>query len=129
MANLKRFTLKDGWKDWELTLEVDLDVLTPERAGEINEFWSGDKDRLSDAGGDVVRAVIKLAAKRLTYALLEQGGGLVRDGEVAAIWTKQGLHDQEGWGGTEEGNSFGWCGIRLVSAEVEVDLDLEFEEE
>lgn len=128
MANLKRFTLKDDWKDWDIVLEVDLDQLTIERATEINQFWGGDDDRLAEADGDVVRAVIKHAAKRLVYALLEQGGEVVRDGEQSQIWTQQDLHNQEGWGGTDDGNPFGWCGIRLVRADVLVDLDLEFQE-
>lgn len=127
MANLKRFTLKDDWKDWKIVLEVDLEQLTSERATEINEFWSGDDDRLDDADGNVVHAVIKLAAELLVYALLERGGAVVRDGEQSKIWTLDYLHDQEGWGGAEEGDLFGWCGIRLVSADVQVELDLEFQ--
>ncbi|MCY1185150.1 hypothetical protein D9M73_259060 [compost metagenome] len=74
----------------------------------------------------MVRAVIKLAAERLVTAILAWGGGVVRDGEQSKIWTQQNLHDEEGWGGTEGGEPFGWCGIRLVSADVQVDLDLEF---
>lgn len=129
MANLKRFTLIDSWKDWQITLEADLDILTEERATMINEFWSGDRSRLSDADGDVVRAAIKLAAERFVYALLESGGDTIHSGDRAAIWTKDDLHNQEGWGGSEEGNPFGWCGIRLVTADVDVDLALEFKEE
>ena len=129
MSDLKRFKLEDSWKDWALTLEVDLDVLTSDKAAEINEFWSGHKDRLDDALGDVVRAVVKLAAERLVFAMLEYGGCQISDGGQSAIWTKENLHDQEGWGGSVEGGLFGWCGIRLVSAEVEVDLDLEFKGE
>lgn len=129
MANLARFTLKDSWKDWDLTLEVDLDVLTEERAREINQFWSGDEDRLSDADDDVIRAVVKLAAERFVYALLRIGGGIVDGDEQAAIWTLQDLHDEEGWGGPAPGSRFGWCGIRLVSADVQVELDLDLAEE
>lgn len=129
MANLKRFTLSDSWKDWQLTLEVDLDILTVERATEINEFWSDADYRLSKANGDVVRAVIKMAAGSFVYAFLEIGGACVTKDEGGNNWTTTGLHNQEGWGGSEEGNPFGWCGIRLVSADVEVDLDLEFKGE
>ncbi|MGK4362065.1 DUF2528 family protein [Ectopseudomonas chengduensis] len=130
MANLQKFTLSDSWKDWSITLEVDLDILTAERATEINEFWSGDDDRLSDADGDVIRAVVKLAAERFVFAFLEIGGAFVeKDGWNAGHWTKRSLHQEEGWGGSEEGNPFGWCGIRLVHADVQVDLDLEFKGE
>lgn len=130
MANLKQFTLSDSWKDWQLTLEVDLDILTEERATEINEFWSSAEDRVGDQDGDVIRAVVKLAAERFVFAFLEIGGAFVdEDGWHAGHWTKRDLHEQEGWGGSEEGNPFGWCGIRLVRADVQVDLDLEFKGE
>ncbi|SFQ51725.1 DUF2528 family protein, partial [Ectopseudomonas toyotomiensis] len=81
MANLQKFTLSDDWKDWSITLEVDLDILTTERATEINEFWSSHDDRLSDADGDVIRALVKLAAERFVFAFLEIGGAFVeKDG-------------------------------------------------
>lgn len=126
MANLQKFTLSDSWKDWSITLEVDLDILTVERATEINEFWSDADYRLRQTNGDVVLAVIKMAAVRFIYAFLEIGGACVTKDEGGNNWTTTELHNQEGWGGSEEGNPFGWCGIRLVSADVEVDLDLEF---
>lgn len=130
MANLKKFTLRDSWKDWSITLEVDLDILTEERATEINEFWSDADYRLGEEDGDVVRAVIRMAARRFVFAFLEIGGAVVCGGtEYTSSWTKTELHDQEGWGGSEEGNPFGWCGIRLVEADVQVDLDLEFKGE
>ncbi|MNF63355.1 hypothetical protein D3C84_450560 [compost metagenome] len=127
MANLKRYTLVDSWKDWGITLEVDHDLLTSELATLINEFWSGHEYRLEQAGGDVVWAVVRMAAERFVYALLEVGGGLVSSSHQAEIWTEK-LHDQEGWGGTAKGSAFGRCGIRLVEADVEVVLDLEFKE-
>ncbi|AZE47179.1 MULTISPECIES: DUF2528 family protein [Pseudomonas] len=128
MANLKQYTLKDTWKEWEITLEVDHDILTEERATVINSFWTSAVDRLSEADDDVVRAVIKLAAEGWVYDLLEAGGMRVDDGRQSQIWTED-RHNKEGWGGTVQGSAFGWCGIRLVSAEIEVDLDLEFQED
>lgn len=128
MANLQRFTLEDSWKDWNLTLEIDREILTEELATLINEFWSGHDDRLDEADGDVFRAVVKMAAERWVYLLLEDGGGVVREGSQAQIWSEK-LHDMEGWGGIVKGQPFGSCGIRLVRADVSVDLDLEFEEE
>ncbi len=125
MANLKRYTLEDTWKDWEITVEVDHDILTKERATEINSFWGGDEHRLSDADGDVVRAVIKFAAQGWIYDLLEAGGVQVTDGGQSRYWTED-RHNKEGWGGVVEGSDFGWCGIRLVRADVDVDLDLAF---
>ncbi|MHC8342280.1 DUF2528 family protein [Pseudomonas sp. RT6P73] len=127
MTNLKTYTLKDTWKEWEITLEVDHDILTSERATVINTFWASANDRLNEANDDVVRAVIKLAAEGWVFDLLEAGGMRVSDGEQSRIWTED-RHNKEGWGGTVQGSDFGWCGIRLVNAEIEVDLDLAFEE-
>ncbi|MDF3931371.1 DUF2528 family protein [Pseudomonas citronellolis] len=125
MAKLEQFTLSDTWKDWEITLEVDREILTKQLATDINDFWTGSEDRLLDADGDVVRAVVRSAARSLIYLMLEDGGAVSSSPFQAALWTKQ-LHDLEGWGGIVEGAPFGNCGIRLVRADVEVDLDLEF---
>lgn len=129
MTNLKKYTLVDSWKDWSITLEVDHDILTKERATEINEFWTSAEERLSDEDGDVVMAVIKMAAKHLVYAFLEMGGGVCFDERAAGHWTCDNLHYDEGWGGTVKGSAFGWCGIRLENADIEVDLNLEFQGE
>lgn len=127
MANIKTYTLKDTWKEWSITVEVDHDILTSERAAMINSFWTSAEDRLSDADGNVVRAVIKLAAEGWVYDLLEAGGMRVEDGRQSRIWTED-RQNKEGWGGTVQDSDFGWCGIRLVGADIEVDLDLEFQE-
>ncbi|HBN8470877.1 TPA: DUF2528 family protein [Pseudomonas aeruginosa] len=119
--------MKDSWKDWVVTLEADLDILTPERATEINSFWSESESRLADEDGDAVRAVIKSAARSFIYMFLEIGGAFISGVDQATYWTRD-LHNLEGWGGTTKGSPYGWCGIRLISAEVDVDLDLEFEE-
>lgn len=126
--NIKRYMLRDTWLDWAVILEVNHDQLTEERATLINQFWSGDDYRLDNAEGDVVKAVIKLAASTLVTAFLRIGGGNVAEGnEAAALWTRDDLHNHEGWGGQED-NVYGWCGIRLVSADVGVDIDLDFVE-
>lgn len=125
-ANIKRFKVKDTWKDYEVTLEVNLDRLTPERAEMINSFWSGDDYRLREEKGDTVRAVIRLAGQRLINAMLSQGGSEFSESTKGAlfgdnpgpIWTQDDLHNEEGWGGTVEEDGFGWCGIRVVAAEV-----------
>lgn len=125
---IKRYTVSDTWKDYQVTLEVDHGVLTEERAKEINGFWSDDDYRVSDENGDVVRAVIRLFGQRMINLLLAEGGGCFSSqGEwplsagslgVATIWTKD-LHNEEGWGGSVEGDPYGWCGIRLLAADVE----------
>lgn len=126
--NIKRYTLRDTWLDWEVVLEVNHDQLTEERATLINQFWSNDDHRLDNAEGDVVKAVIKLAASTLVSAFLRNGGGNFTEGnEAALLWTRDDLHNQEGWGGPED-SAYGWCGIRLVSADVGVDIDLDFVE-
>lgn len=125
-ANIKRFKIKDTWKDFEVTLEVNLDRLTAERAQQINSFWSSDKYRLLQEKGDVVRAVIRLAGQTLINAMLSQGGSEFSESTKWAlfgdnpgpIWTEDDLHNEEGWGGTVEEDGFGWCGIRVVAAEV-----------
>lgn len=124
-TNIKRFTVKDTWKDYEVTLEVDLDRLTSERAELINSFWSGDKYRLRQENGDVVKAVIRLAGQTLINTMLCQGGanfyehtkGAFND-NPGVIWSRDDLHNEEGWGGPVEEDGFGWCGIRVVAAEV-----------
>jgi hypothetical protein len=129
-SNIRQYALKDSWRDWEIVLEVDHSKLNEERAAEINQFWSGDSRRLDEVDGDVVKAAIKLAAETLVTALLKVGGGRVNKSNIdgAGYWTRDDLHNEEGWGGTDD-TPFGWCGIRLVSADVEVGLSLEFEGE
>ena len=120
-ANIKRFKIKDTWKDFEVTLEVNLDRLTAERAEQINSFWTGAEDRQDEEGDDVVRAVIRMAGYEVMCELLEDRGA---DFDDSDRWncqrtTKQ-LHDREGWGGEAEGDGFGWCGIKVVGADVQL---------
>ncbi|EPV8688061.1 DUF2528 family protein [Pseudomonas aeruginosa] len=120
-ANIKRFKVKDAWKDFEVVLEVDLDRLTTERAQQINSFWTSAEDRLDEEDGDVVRTVIRLAGLEVMCEILEDRGADFGD---ADRWycekTTRKLHDSEGWGGRVEGDGFGWCGIRVVGAEVDL---------
>lgn len=137
MSNLKRYTVKESWKDYTVTLEADLSILTPERAELINTFWSDHKSRVHDENGDVVRAVIRLAGSTLIRIMLAEGGasftektkGAILDMNPGPIWTED-LHNEEGWGGVEPGQPFGWCGIRCVAADVDTPSydDLELKE-
>ncbi|WP_256587728.1 DUF2528 family protein [Pseudomonas sp. Irchel 3E13] len=117
--NIKRFKVKDTWKDFEVTLEVDLDRLTVELAQQINSFWTGAEDRLDQESGDVVRTVIRLAGLEVMCEILEDGGADFGDADT---WyckkTSNVLQDSEGWGGMIEGDDFGRCGIRVVGAEI-----------
>lgn len=120
-ANIKRFKVKDTWKDFEVVLEVDLDRLTAERAQQINSFWTSAEDRLDEEDGDVVRTVIRLAGHEVMCEILEDRGADFGD---ADRWnceqTTRKLHEGEGWGGDGDGDGFGWCGIRVVGAEVQL---------
>lgn len=122
-ANIKRYTVSEQFGDQEVTLEVNRDLLTVERAAMINEFWSSADYRLEEENGDVVRAVIRMFGQTMINTMLAQGGadfsektrGLMGFGSPGPLWTAD-VHNEEGWGGTEDGNPFGWCGIRCIAA-------------
>ena len=123
--NIKRYLVKETWKDYEVTLEVNHDQLTEDIATEINGFWYGAEDRLDTESGDVVRTVIRLFGKTMINMMLREGGtnfgintkNCVTGEHPGPLWTRD-LHDEEGWGGSEPG-PYGWCGIRVVSAYVD----------
>jgi hypothetical protein len=129
--NIKRYTVKEDWKDYSVTLEVDHSILTVERAQMINDFWSNNDERVAEEEGDVVRAVIRFAGSVLINMMLRNGGteftektrGPIFNDSPGPIWTKD-LHDEEGWGGSgpqgEENADYGWCGIRCIGADVSV---------
>lgn len=130
-GDIKRYRVIDDWHDHEVYLEVDHSILTPERAQEINEFWGGDDDRLDSENGDHVRAVIRLAGSRFVQMALSEGGTSFSTAKTCAeasqIWSRQ-FRAEEGWGG-EDDTPYGWCGIRIITASVEVpgfdDFELE----
>lgn len=114
---IKRYIVKDIWKDFEVTLEVDHSILTEERATMINEFWSDHDDRLLQENGNVVRAVIRLAGTSLINTFLD-GGASFSDTSIGD-YVSSTFHNEEGWGGTVAGSAYGWCGIRVIAADVE----------
>jgi hypothetical protein len=125
-ANIKRYKVKETWKDYEVTLEVNHAALTVERATMIIKYWSDDESRLGAENGDVVRTAIRLFGQRMINEVLAEGGAAFGieykscpgDAHPGAIWSKV-LQDEEGWGGSIEGDLYGWCGIRLIAADVE----------
>lgn len=122
VENIKKFKVKDTWKDFEVILEVRLDRLTIERANMINAFWTGAEDRLSEENGDAIRTVVRLAGLEVICEMLEDRGGhftATCHSYPAKAATKK-LHCNEGWGGEIEGDEFGWCGIRVVAADVQL---------
>ena len=123
--NIKRYLVKETWKEYQVTLEVNHDVLTEETASLINGFWSNADDRLSAENGDVVRTVIRLFGQTMIYRMLSEGGAsfsittknLMTGDNPGPIWTED-LHNEEGWGGNEPG-PYGFCGIRVIAADVD----------
>lgn len=126
-ANLKRYRVAESWKDYEVTFEVNLDVLTQERAAMINRFFSDDKTRLMEESDDVVRVAIRLAGSTMIRVMLEQGGTSFTPafknifGDNPGISWTHDLHSAEGFGGCEvDEQPYGWCGIRVIGADVDV---------
>lgn len=134
-TTIKRYAVKESWKDYSVTLEVDHSILTPERATMINDFWSDHTWRARAEDGDAVRAVIRFAGSCLINMMLRNGGSSFTQTSDASpfdnpgpVWTED-LHEEEGWGGKDPSTPFGWCGIRVVAADVEApgfdDVELE----
>lgn len=123
--SIKRYLVKESWKDYEVTLEVNHDVLTEDIASQINGFLSEAQHRVSSENGDVVKAVIRLFGKTMIGMMLSEGGSSFSPnsqnspfGNPGPIWTAD-LQNEEGWGGTVEGSPYGWCGIRVIGADVD----------
>lgn len=126
-SNIKRYKVSQEWADFEVFVEVDHNVLTPERANDINRFWSGDDDRVQEENGDVVRAVIRMFGAWAAGMILRGfGANFGTKNEDAAHMLSVQFRGEEGWGG-ENGTPFGWCGIRIVAATVECPGFDEFE--
>lgn len=126
MSNIKRYKVCHSWNDgMEVELEVNHDILTPERAAMINKFWSNHDEREAEAGGEVP-AVIRLFGGCAINAMLAEGGIEIHahEEERQRVWSED-LRNEEGWGGEHDGTApatpslFGWCGIRVLSASVE----------
>jgi hypothetical protein len=105
MSNIKTYTAKASFfNDSEVTLQVDHDILTPELAKEINDFWSDNEYRLDEENQDVVRAVIRLFGTRAIAVAMKQGWDFsfrsYEDGIRNAADVIE--HDGEGWPKAEE---------------------------
>lgn len=119
-TNIKRFRVKDDWKDYEVVLEVDMDILTEEKATLINGFWTSAEDRLDECDGNVRATVVRLFGQNAICTFLQDGGVCTSKGSFLARISKD-LRAEEGWGGEgDTPGTFGWCGIRVVSADVEL---------
>ncbi len=60
MSEIKRYKGTHLDTGFEVVVEIDSSVMTEEKLHEINNFWSGAEDRLDDADGIVVNAVLKM---------------------------------------------------------------------
>lgn len=120
-TTIKRYTVKDTWKDYQVTLEVNHRVLTAERAALINEFWTSHEDRIDHLNGDVVKAVIQMFGQNAICLYLNENGASFGDSDKWLIdRCSKDLRAEEGWGGEldDANDLFGWCGIRIVGADV-----------
>lgn len=112
----KRYKLMAGWAgEISVTVEVDHDVLTPEVAKEINDFWTSAEEVLAAANDDIVLAAVRRAGPYLIGAVLE--GSNLRGAQAE-------LDEAEGW------PAKGAHGIKIVDFEVPDmgSIDLEMEE-
>jgi hypothetical protein len=122
-SGIIQYKVKEVWKDYEVTLEVDHTILTEEVATMINQFWSDDHWRLAAENGDVVRTVIRLFGSSMIKIMLGEGGSSFscapKSGDNPGPYWTADLHNIEGWGGTQSGTPYGFCGIRVIAADVE----------
>lgn len=118
MSTLKTYKVSETFGDrFEITLEVDHEKLTPERAEEHLRFWTGADDQIEDEDGDAVRAAIRSFGVNAIYHMLGDLGAQFSGGWVANEWSKK-IRDNEGYGG-EDDTPHGWLGIRILSAQAQ----------
>ncbi|MOA13571.1 hypothetical protein D3C78_1336310 [compost metagenome] len=97
-----------------------MDILTDEKAHLINNFWTSAEDRLDTCDGDIRETVIRLFGQSAICHFLYIGGVCSSTGWVLDRISKD-LRGEEGWGGEGDvSGTFGWCGIRVVAADVEL---------
>ncbi|WP_233007179.1 DUF2528 family protein [Rheinheimera faecalis] len=109
----KTYRVKEDWKDYEVILEVDHDLLTPELATQINQFWNDDDERLEAENGNPVKAVIRLAGTVLMQEMLAVGGAsFSKSDDNSTTYWAEWLASQEGWPPLEV------LGIRCIDADV-----------
>ncbi|WOI47710.1 DUF2528 family protein [Acidovorax sp. BLS4] len=115
MSNQCTYTVRATWfGDAEVTLQVDLDILTPELAAEINGFWSEDESRLAAEDGNVLLAVVRMFGLAAIRCYMGNGGasfGPTTDRYHTAAVIE---HEGEGWPEVDS------LGILITAAEVSV---------
>lgn len=111
MTTIKSFQIEDFYETAVVVIEIDTAVLTLAHCAEINNFWSGNKSRLEEEAGDLVRVVARLFAAHAVRCIAEEGGEEFDEGGRSPYWTGVLLR-HEGW--------FETPGLRLVSANVQI---------
>ena len=101
--------------DAEVSLQVDLDVLTKDLATMINQFWGDSAHRVDAESGDVVRAVVRLFGCQAIRHFMECGGAIFDAQGNNRDRTQEVIEAQgEGW------PDFDGLGILIRSANVTV---------
>lgn len=90
---VKKYSIDYDWKA-EVEIEINDELCTEDQLNEINTFWSGSEDRLADAGGVLLNAVLVLLAKTALHIQLDHDYNL------------RGVVDAFNWDA-----KFGECGI------------------
>lgn len=107
------YTASAYWfNEAQVTLQVDFDVLTPELAAEINDFWSSSEHRLRDQDGDVQRAVIRMFGEVAIRHFMVDGGASFGPTTDVSFTEKVIQAQGEGWPDVEG------LGILITAASV-----------
>jgi len=95
MGNKKRYLLEHDGTYFDMTIEIDHDLVTDKELTEINEFWTRSEERLDAAGGDVLKAVLRMLCQCVIHLQFEYGYNAqgIRD---LFDWDKR-HNGQEGW--------------------------------
>ncbi|MBF9263594.1 DUF2528 family protein [Paracidovorax cattleyae] len=116
MSQLVTYQVRADWfgDAPEVTLQVDLDILTPELAAEINDFWTDAENRLEAEEGNVLLTVIRLFGQVAIRYYMEDGGASFGPTTDTSHTEAVIEHQVEGWPAVED------LGILITAAEVSV---------
>jgi len=122
MPKLKQYKVA-GFNYFEATFEVNEDLLQEKTLAEVNNFCSDSEERLADANGSLLRAVLNSYFTRIQWLIAEAGGWPMN---VPSIIDAFAWKDSEGNGKNGQEGFFeldGSHGIRLVDYTCELELD------
>lgn len=116
MSTTSSYTVRADWfgDAPEVALQVNFDILTPELAAEINDFWTGAEDRLSAEEGNVLLTVIRMFGEAAIRYFMESGGASFGPTDDPFHTAAVIEHQHEGWPTVED------LGILITAAEVSV---------